>query len=221
TNEAAPVAAFDQVFTHPITAADEWRRVRVTGTFDGAHQYVIRYRSNAGNDGYEIIAPLHTDSGKTVLVDRGFITLQGGTQIPNTAPPAPSGPVTIIGRVRQNEPGRDSAIVPVDHHARLIDSTRIGADLRTPVVNGYIDVISMTPRDPGHFQTIALPELNDGPHFWYAVQWFMFTGIGVLGVIVFIRGDLRDRRERLQQEQQEQQQQRQEWQDQPHESAAG
>jgi flagellar biosynthesis/type III secretory pathway M-ring protein FliF/YscJ len=42
---------------------------------------------------------------------------------------------------------------------------------------------------------VLVPELSDGPHFWYAVQWFMFTGIGVLGVVVFIRGDLRARRE--------------------------
>jgi hypothetical protein len=27
------------------------------------------------------------------------------------------------------------------------------------------------------------------------VQWFMFTGIGVAGIVVFIRGDLRARRE--------------------------
>ena len=46
----------------------------------------------------------------------------------------------------------------------------------------------------GGFQPVALPEISDGPHFWYAVQWFMFTGIGALGVFVFIRGDLRERR---------------------------
>ena len=26
------------------------------------------------------------------------------------------------------------------------------------------------------------------------MQWFMFAGIGVLGIVVFIRSDLRDRR---------------------------
>ena len=39
-----------------------------------------------------------------------------------------------------------------------------------------------------------MPELTSGPHFWYAMQWFMFAGIGILGIVVFIRGDLRDRR---------------------------
>jgi len=204
TNEAAPVADFTKIFTHPITTADEWRRVRVTGTFDAGRQYVIRYRNNGDDDGYEVVTPLRTDSGKTVLIDRGFVVLQGGTQIPNTAPPPPSGRVTIIGRVRQSEPGRDGATVPVDGHARLINSDKIGADLKMPIVNGYIDVLSMTPRDSLTTEPIQLPELDDGPHFWYAVQWFMFTGIGALGVVVFIRGDLRDRRERLEEEAKEQ-----------------
>lgn len=204
TNEAAPVADFNQVFNHPIGDHDEWRRVRVRGTFDASHEYVIRYRDNGGTDGYEVVTPLRTDSGRTVLIDRGFVALSGAQQIPNTAPAPPSGTVTIVGRVRQNETGRDSATVPVDGHARLINSDTIGANLHTPVVNGYIDVLTMRPRDTLKTQTIDLPVLNDGPHFWYAVQWFMFTGMGALGVVVFIRGDLRDRRERREREAEEQ-----------------
>ena len=204
TNEAAPIADFSKVFTHPITANDEWRRVRVTGTFDAGRQYIIRYRNNGDDDGYEVVTPLRADSGKTVLIDRGFVVLQSGTQIPNTAPAPPSGQVTIIGRVRQSEPGHDSATVPVDGHARLINSDKIGADLKIPIVNGYIDTLSMTPKDSLTTEPIQLPELDDGPHFWYAVQWFMFTGIGALGVVVFIRGDLRDRRERLEEQAKEQ-----------------
>lgn len=204
TNERAPVADFDQVFTHPIGDRDEWRRVRVTGTFDAAHEYVIRYRDNGDASGYEVVTPLRTDSGRTVLIDRGFVAISGSQQIPNTAPAPPSGPVTIVGRVRQNETGRDSATVPVDGHARSINSDKISADLRTPVANGYIDVITMQPKDTLKAQTIELPELSDGPHFWYAVQWFMFTGMGALGVVVFIRGDLRDRRERREREAEEQ-----------------
>ncbi len=195
-NEAAPVADFGQVFDRPIGQDLEWRRVRVTGTFDTGHQYVIRYRNNGGADGYEVVTPLRTASGRSVLIDRGFVPLGGAQQIPATAPAPPAGRVTVLGRARQSETGRDSATVPVAGHARLINTTKMQADLGYPVADGYIDVISMQPKDTITTQRIDLPELSDGPHFWYAVQWFMFTGIGVLGVVVFIRGDLRDRRER-------------------------
>ncbi len=77
---------------------------------------------------------------------------------------------------------------------RLIDSDAIGATLPYPVVDGYIGTADRRPAaGPAASQPIALPEISDGPHFWYAVQWFMFTGIGVAGIVVFIRGDLRDR----------------------------
>ena len=41
---------------------------------------------------------------------------------------------------------------------------------------------------------IRPPELSEGPHFWYAVQWFMFLSMAVTGLVVFIRGDIVKRR---------------------------
>ena len=62
------------------------------------------------------------------------------------------------------------------------------------MANGFISAIETTPPQPGGFVPVAVPELTSGPHFWYAMQWFMFAGIGILGIVVFIRSDLRDRR---------------------------
>jgi len=43
------------------------------------------------------------------------------------------------------------------------------------------------------------PELGEGPHLSYAIQWFCFTAIAVAGMVVLIRGDLRDRKKMKQQ----------------------
>ena len=59
------------------------------------------------------------------------------------------------------------------------------------MVDGYIGLLTVDPPQDGGFKPIALPEISDGPHFWYAVQWFMFAGIGLAGIVVFIRGDVR------------------------------
>ena len=184
------------MFTRPITDADQWQRVEARGTFDATHQFVIRYRNNNDASGFEVVTPLKTTSGQVVLVDRGFIQVPRGTKIPTTGPPPPSGTVTVVGHVRRNEEGRRGATHPTDNQARLINSTALEGALGYPVANGYIGLISIDPPQEGDFEPIALPELSDGPHFWYAVQWFMFTGIGVLGVVVFIRGDVRARREK-------------------------
>ncbi len=194
TNEAKPVAPFDSIFTAPIGKAMEWRRVSVTGTYDPTHQYVVRYRDNGGASGYEVVTPLHATSGKTVLIDRGFVAVDKGTAIASSAPPPPTGQVSVVGRVRRSEAGHLNAITPVDGSMRLINAYAVATTLPYPVVDGYIDVLTQTPARAAMFETKELPEISDGPHFWYAVQWFMFTGIGLAGIVVFIRGDLRERK---------------------------
>ena len=193
-NEQSPVRPYEQVFTQQITDADQWQRVEARGTFDADQQFVVRYRSNGDLEGYEVVTPLRTANG-VVLVDRGFIPVPRGTQIPSTAPPPPTGEVMVVGHVRRNEKGRRAATTPANNQVRLINSDAIAMTLPYPIKSGYIGLLTVQPEQEGGFQPIQLPELSEGPHFWYAVQWFMFTAIGVAGIVVFIRGDLRARRE--------------------------
>jgi len=194
TNEQKPVQSYQQVFTHPITDADQWQRVEARGTFDADHQFVVRYRSNGDADGYEIVTPLRTAAG-AVLVDRGFIPLERGAQIPSAAPAPPTGEVVVVGHVRRNEKGRRAATTPTGNQMRLIISDAIAPTLPYPITSGYIGLLTVQPEQQGGFQPIQLPELSEGPHFWYAVQWFMFTAVAAAGIVVFIRSDLRARRE--------------------------
>jgi cytochrome oxidase assembly protein ShyY1 len=193
-NEQKPVQPYEQVFTRPITDADQWQRVEARGTFDAQHPFVVRYRSNGDADGYEVVTPLRTATG-AVLVDRGFIPLERGTQIPSMAPAPPTGEVTVVGHVRRDEKGRRAATTPVGNQMRLINSQAIAATLPYPIATGYIGLLTVQPEQQGGFQPIKLPELSEGPHFWYALQWFMFTAVAAAGIVVFIRGDLRARRE--------------------------
>ena len=126
-NEQKPVQPYEQVFTHPITDADQWQRVEARGTFDAEHQFVVRYRSNGGADGYEVVTPLRTASG-AVLVDRGFILLERGTRIPSVAPPPPTGEVTVVGHVRRNERGRRAATTPAGNQIALDQLRRHRSD---------------------------------------------------------------------------------------------
>ena len=193
-NETNPVRPMAEVFTQPIQDGDQWQRVEAHGTFDAEHQFIVRYRSAGEVDGYEVVTPLRTESG-VVLVDRGLLPLPSGVKIPTAAPAPPAGEVTVVGHVRRDEQGRRGAVTPVDQQVRLINSEAIGTALPYPIKNGYIGLITVTPEQDGGFRAIPLPEISNGPHFWYAVQWFMFTGIAVAGIVVFIRGDLRARRE--------------------------
>lgn len=193
--EASPVVDWQQYFTRPLTEADEWHRVRISGQYLTDQQYVVRFRNHGDDRGYEVVTPLRAADGSVVLVNRGFGEVPPGQQMPTTAPPAPSGEVTVIGLVRLDESGGDGAEVPQQGQVRVVNSEAIGADLGEPVARGWIQLAESTPRQEGPLVPAALPELTEGPHLSYAVQWFAFTVIGVVGVGFFVRSDLRARRQ--------------------------
>lgn len=194
-HENAPVLDWLTVYDHPITDADQWQRVTVTGSFDAdpARSFVVRYRSNGDATGWEILTPLRTSAGN-VLVSRGFVARPSDQDFPRVAPAPPPGEVTIVGYVRRNEQGATDAITPADGAVRLINSDAVAGVLGEPLVNGYIGAISMTPPATDGLQPVNPPELSEGSHFSYAMQWFAFAGIAALGLTVLIRSDLRDRR---------------------------
>ncbi|AZZ39135.1 SURF1 family protein [Acidipropionibacterium jensenii] len=199
-HEGQPVVDWAQVFTpgKVIGADDQWTRVTVTGSYDAAHQLQIRYRKSGDQQGSEVITPLRAADGRTVLVDRGFIPRAGDGTDPDIAdiPAPPGGTVTVIGYVRGNENGKDSAVVPVDGRARLINSQAIGRAQGGDYVDGYIMLASSMPPQSARITPLPLPQLDEGPHLSYAIQWFCFTAIAVGGLFVLIRGDIRDRRTR-------------------------
>jgi cytochrome oxidase assembly protein ShyY1 len=173
---------------------DQWQRVSVTGTFDAAHQLQVRYRSNNGGQGTEVVAPLRTTDGRIVLVDRGFLLRATSEAPPDTLPALPTGTVTVVGHLRRSENGSAEAITPAVNTVRLINAPAIAGWIGADVMDGYIGLLEITPAQTGDFVPVATPTLDEGPHFWYAVQWFMFCGIALTGLVVFIRADIVARR---------------------------
>ena len=193
-HENSEIRPYEEVMTRVLTEEDQWQRVTVSGTFLADQQFQVRYRSNAGRVGWELVTPLAADDGRVVLVDRGFAIRPAGEDFPQALPEPPAGRVTVVGHVRRNEVGKDVATVPQQGSIRLVNSVRIGEALGRPLVDGYIGLLTVDPPQTGEFMPVEPPEVSDGPHFWYAVQWFMFTAIAAVGLVVFIRNDVRDRR---------------------------
>lgn len=189
------VLEFADVFTTTITDDNQWQRVRVTGTYLPEHTVVIRDRRQDNTSGVAVVTPLRTTSGEVLFVDRGYLGEVDRSLSGADAPKPPSGEVTLIGLSRRNERGPDNATVPDDQHrARLIRSDTYGEAFGLAAVDGYLDVTESDPADDPRLVPTALPELSDGPHFWYAMQWFLFGGLAVIGLVWFVRSDIRARR---------------------------
>lgn len=189
-----PVKPYREVFGGEVRDDQQWQRVKVRGTYDAAHEIQAMYRNQSDKAGSEAITPMHTEQGDWILVSRGFLPRsQGGNEVA-VLPPPPKGTVEVVGYVRRSENGKPNAITPVDSKVRLVNSEAIGQTLPYRVLDGYVGAISSTPAQGGELEPMVTPELTEGPHLSYAMQWFTFTLIAVAGVGVLIRNDLRDKR---------------------------
>ncbi len=97
---AEPVTAPPPADWPAITrASDEYRRIRVTGRYLAFPGTPVKAVTERG-PGYWLLAPLETDQGFAVFVNRGFVSA-----LPAASSPAPAGKVTVTGLLRITEPG--------------------------------------------------------------------------------------------------------------------
>ncbi|WP_412078392.1 SURF1 family protein [Streptomyces xanthophaeus] len=185
---------------HRVPRADYWRAVTATGTYDSAHEVVVRMRTS-GDDkvGFHVVTPLVLADGRALLVNRGWVP---GGDDPRAYPPvpaAPSGEVTVTGRLKADETSGGSGIkdrkgLP-DRQVMLINSGQQAESLGRTVLGGYLELTAPAPSEGGP-EPIPEPDHDSiGAHMAYAVQWWLFASAVPVGWIVLVRREKRDREE--------------------------
>lgn len=168
-------------------ARDEYRRVSVSGLFEGPQTRVQAVTERG--PGFWVMAPLRTAAGFTVLVNRGFVP-QG-----MASPPPPRGRVTVTGLLRLSEPhgGFLRANRPAEGRWYSRDVAAIArADGLHDVAPYFIDADS-TP-NPGGWPLGGLTVIHfRNAHLSYALTWFALALLSAGGGILLLR-DVRRRR---------------------------
>ncbi len=163
----------------PIADRDEWLRVRASGTYLPDRSVVVRYQTRQGASGVDVVTPLRTGAGPLLLVDRGWLATGNKGADTVDAPAPPSGRVTVVGWVRSDATG-DAATV-TNGSARAISSVQIGRTLDQPVYGGFVDAETESPSPATPLVPAELPDLGNGPHFFYGLQWWFFGALAVFG----------------------------------------
>jgi surfeit locus 1 family protein len=89
-----------------------FRRVRVEGTFDFAHEMVLRNRRFKGNAGVFVLTPLKiAGSDQTVLVNRGFLPLSRASRVDRSIYHMPAS-TRFLGLIK--EPSSRRFLAPAD-----------------------------------------------------------------------------------------------------------
>ncbi len=166
-----------------------FRTVQVEGMVDPHGAALLRGRAHRGRPGVHVVAPLQVDGAPSaLLVDLGWIPAPDGASA-DPQPYLPTGRITVEGRV-QPLPSAAAA------DARPLTIDVDGSPIRTfqrlnrsayrehyspEVLPFFIERLAAEDDAASPPIGAPLPELDEGPHLGYAVQWFSFATIAIIG----------------------------------------
>ena len=177
---------------HVESTAVQFRRVTATGRYDERDEVVLEGRTRRDNPGNALLTPLVLTDGQTIVVNRGWVRF-GMDRPPVAGAAPPSGTVTVTGVLFP--PDAMSAPAPARVTVMTKDDLgRISGQLPSAELPVYLWLQSQSPRQAGRFPIpLGLPSLSEGPHFSYAVQWFLFASVGLVGYPILLRREARGR----------------------------
>lgn len=192
-----PVGEFGAVTGHGTTedileSGLEWRRVSVEGTYHFEKAVRVVNRSQNGIAGYDEVVPLLTAKYGWIIVNRGFIPLAV-----TDSGALPPDPVTVVGYLRSSQTrGFLGSVDSTDLASR--DFQRFDIPLMSRQLNGdtfpmFIQMFKESPYTIVKWPApVSMPELTEGPHQSYAVQWFFFSTVALAAWVVVVRRKWRE-----------------------------
>lgn len=186
-----PAQPFEQlVHTDTDPKSVEWRQATLSGTYLADEQLIIINRGQAGQAGSDVVTPLELADGTLVLVDRGFL-VEGAA-----LPAPPSGEVTVFGTIRKSEQRNLGGLTDPPGElteAQRLDVERLAPQMPGPVAPVFVSLVESRPAQAGGLQPLPAPELSDGPHLSYMVQWFIFSVCAIVGWVLALRRSAKKR----------------------------
>lgn len=169
-----------------------YQRVTVRGRFDESNELLVRFRTDGGLPGYDVVTPLVVESDAAVLVNRGWVPLELGDSWRERGTLPPAGVVEVTGLVRAAE--GDDRFRPAQDDGRLvvgsIATSGLEALLDRDLYPGWVQLVE--PDDASSYpEPLDTPDLGEGPHLTYAMQWFAFATIALVGWGLLIRSSAR------------------------------
>ena len=192
----------------PITESDltdlnlnevAWRSIKITGRFSPESEILVRNRYHEGKYGFGVVTLFQSSAGKNYWVDRGWVVAGKDALTPPETQAVSNELISIEGRVRAENiesqiAGTVFAVPGNDGESQL---ARWNNEKEITTEPFYFDLINadnstFTPDVPA-----ALPELSDGPHLAYSVQWILFAGLVLFGLYLVIREERKAQAEKL------------------------
>lgn len=163
----------------------EYRRVRVRGVFDYAHEFYLVGRSMQGQAGIHVLTPLQPEAGgRPILVDRGWVSFDRREPASRARGQIP-GTVEIIGLVRLEkgkgyfQPDND----PAKNNWYFIELDRMARSSGVDLARGYY-IVASPMAVPGGLPIPGQWRVNvRNDHLQYAITWF---SLAIALVVIYV-----------------------------------
>ena len=158
-------------------------------------QVLVRKKSLESNLGLWVVTPLQLADGTVVMINRGWTAAANSAVDSPVVADVPNGEVEVLGRIRtvqdRTKPaptdlpyGQVDRIIPLE----IVDGTET-------LSNAYVEMTASRPESKtSEIRTLPEPEVTEGAHRSYAMQWLFFEIMTVIGWGILVRNELKEQR---------------------------
>jgi surfeit locus 1 family protein len=181
-------AAVDPSALPRDTASARFRRVRVTGVPDYEHELVYATRTRLGSPGVDLLTPIRRPGTDTaILVNRGWVYSPDGSTV--DAPKWRDRDSVFVGYVEELPSSGGASFASRPNVMARLSYDVVAKSLPYPVLPIYVVALAGadTSTAPDRIARLTVPPLDEGPHLSYAIQWFGFALVALVGTAFVVR----------------------------------
>jgi surfeit locus 1 family protein len=200
-----PVLALTKDEVSKDVEALEFRTVQITGHYDLANTLVLGNQVWDEQIGVNLLTPLEiSETQQVILVNRGWIPFEDWENRTISDFDEP-GTVTVEGMLRKTQTQLglrdclDETAGQAPFQVWCLDLDGISTHLPYELLPVYLVQAPEGSQTETPYREIPDIEISEGPHLSYAIQWFTFSAILLIGYPFFVRREIQARARKNQQ----------------------
>jgi cytochrome oxidase assembly protein ShyY1 len=174
---------------------DEWLPVKMTGHFLPQNTLLVRNRPLDGDPGFLELIPFQRQDGLIIAIEAGWLPADDRLNPPKVFPKPSSDEQTIWGRIRPTEPTLDrdapAGQIATINLASFMKKTGV-KDLA--VTEFYVRLGESNFSKDGLPKLLTKPQLDEGNHLSYALQWIVFAVMAFSALVWAVRKEIEFKR---------------------------
>ena len=167
--------------------ANQWRKITLQGKFSMSNQELVRNRYYEGKFGFEVLTLFTTTNGENFWVDRGWVAAGPNAAAPPDVEQVTSESVEITARIRSENLSRQLQGSFFVTRATSEKPESIAKLQGIDANEYYLDLLGSPDGQVRPLTEIELPELSNGPHYAYGIQWLAFALLALIGRFLIFR----------------------------------